>query len=68
MERSLRHSGRSAGLRPSELLSIWDEHHRPLRRDLKDESYGVELLNAIGRAYQAKSVQHAVSHQTVDKE
>ncbi|ORX40966.1 X-domain of DnaJ-containing-domain-containing protein [Kockovaella imperatae] len=31
--------------------------------ELKDESYGVELLNAIGRAYQAKSSQHMASSQ-----
>ncbi|WVR08665.1 hypothetical protein IAU60_005723 [Kwoniella sp. DSM 27419] len=31
--------------------------------DLKEESYGTELLNAIGRAYQAKSVQHMASSQ-----
>jgi hypothetical protein len=30
-------------------------------RELKDESYGVELLNSIGRAYQAKASQHQVS-------
>ncbi|WVQ63383.1 uncharacterized protein L199_001536 [Kwoniella botswanensis] len=31
--------------------------------DLKEESYGTELLNAIGRAYQAKSAQHMASSQ-----
>jgi len=30
---------------------------------LKDENYGVELLHAIGRAYQAKSAQHEASSQ-----
>jgi hypothetical protein len=29
-------------------------------RELKEESYGVELLNAIGRAYEAKASQHMV--------
>jgi hypothetical protein len=32
-----------------------------MNRELKDESYGVELLNSIGRAYQAKASQHQVS-------
>ena len=38
-------------------------------RQLKDESYGVELLNAIGRAYQAKASQHMVSciRQSIDE-
>ncbi|WVQ85971.1 hypothetical protein IAT38_008139 [Cryptococcus sp. DSM 104549] len=31
--------------------------------DLKEESYGVELLHAIGRQYQAKSAQHLASSQ-----
>ncbi|OCF30716.1 chaperone regulator [Kwoniella heveanensis BCC8398] len=31
--------------------------------DLKEESYGTELLNAIGRAYQVKSAQHMASSQ-----
>jgi hypothetical protein len=31
-----------------------------MSRELKDESYGVELLNSIGRAYQAKASQHQV--------
>ncbi|WRT70758.1 uncharacterized protein IL334_007757 [Kwoniella shivajii] len=31
--------------------------------DLKEESYGTELLNALGRAYQAKSAQHMASTQ-----
>lgn len=30
-------------------------------RELQEESYGVELLHAIGRAYQAKTSQHMVS-------
>ena len=32
-------------------------------RELKDENYGVELLNAIGRAYDAKAAQHMASSQ-----
>lgn len=31
--------------------------------ELKQESYGVELLHAIGRAYQAKATQHQASNQ-----
>ncbi|TYJ55225.1 hypothetical protein B9479_004055 [Cryptococcus floricola] len=31
--------------------------------DLKDENYGVELLHAIGKQYQAKSAQHLASSQ-----
>ncbi|AFR98025.1 chaperone regulator [Cryptococcus neoformans C23] len=31
--------------------------------DLKDENYGVELLHAIGKTYQAKSTQHLASSQ-----
>ncbi|WWD20761.1 hypothetical protein CI109_105238 [Kwoniella shandongensis] len=31
--------------------------------DLKEESYGIELLHAIGRTYQAKSAQHMASSQ-----
>jgi hypothetical protein len=33
-----------------------------MNRELKDESYGVELLNSIGRAYQAKASQHQASY------
>lgn len=33
------------------------------RRELKDENYGTELLNAIGKAYDAKAAQHLASSQ-----
>jgi hypothetical protein len=31
--------------------------------ELRDESYGVELLHSIGKSYQAKAVQHQASSQ-----
>jgi hypothetical protein len=31
--------------------------------ELREESYGVELLHSIGRSYQAKAAQHQASSQ-----
>ena len=58
----LRPSRRSAGSRQSEQESRFGPFPADESRELKDESYGVEMLHAIGRAYQAKATQHAVSH------
>ena len=54
-------SGKSVDLRQSESIREAREHNLKVCRDLKEESYGVDMLHAIGRAYQAKATQHAAS-------
>jgi hypothetical protein len=41
-----------------------DSFYSALSRDLKRESYGVELLQAIGFVYVAKAKQHLATNQT----
>lgn len=52
----------NASLRLSTLpVVIVAGHQLTLRRELREESYGVELLHAIGKTYQAKAEHYKVS-------